>query len=47
MSAISNADVTARLEGGVAVPLTEPQSDRFDVGGHGAVKGMFWINSIL
>lgn len=32
MSAASNAEVTVKLEPGVAVPVTEPQSDRFDTG---------------
>lgn len=31
-------DVTLRVEGGVAIPVTDPQSDRFDVGGAGDVK---------
>jgi outer membrane protein OmpA-like peptidoglycan-associated protein len=34
----ANADVTVKAEPGVAFPLTKPQSQRFDVGGSGAVK---------
>lgn len=30
--------ITLALEGGAAVPLTHPQSDRFDVGGYAAVR---------
>ncbi len=37
-SIASAQEVTLRVEPGVAVPLTDPQAQRFDVGGAGAVK---------
>ncbi len=38
-------DVSVRVEGGVAIPLTDPQSDRFDVGGAGVIKPEIGIGS--
>ncbi len=42
-SAISSADISVKLEPGVAVPLTPPQSERFDTGGAMTVKGLVGI----
>jgi OOP family OmpA-OmpF porin len=40
-------DLTLRLEPGVAVPLTRPQSDRFDLGGALAVKPELTLGGIV
>lgn len=40
-------DFTVKVEPGVAVPLTHPQSDRFHVGGAFAVKGMIGLTPYI
>ena len=46
--AIANAtDVSVKLEPGVAVPLSAPQSERFDTGGTASVKVLFGLNRYL
>ena len=44
---IASADVSIKLEPGVAIPLSAPQSDSFDIGGGQALKAMFGITPYL
>lgn len=41
------ADFSLKLEPGVAVPLTAPQSERYDVGGSLTLKALFGLNKYL
>lgn len=41
------ADVSIKLEPGVAVPTTKPQSDIYDVGGGQSLKALFGLNRYL
>lgn len=43
----SQADVTLKVDTGFAIPLTKPQSDRFDVGGGVMVKGLYGLTSYV
>jgi outer membrane protein OmpA-like peptidoglycan-associated protein len=40
-------DFTLKLEPGIAVPLTEPQSDIFQLGGGQTVKALWALNTLL
>jgi outer membrane protein OmpA-like peptidoglycan-associated protein len=44
MTGAATADVSVKLEPGVAVPLSKPQSEIFDVGGGQSVKALFGIS---
>jgi len=43
----AGADVSIKLEPGVAVPTTAPQSDIYDVGGGQSLKALFGLNRYL
>jgi outer membrane protein OmpA-like peptidoglycan-associated protein len=45
--AVSAMELDLKLEPGVAIPLTAPQKDRFDVGGGGAAKVLFGMGRHL
>jgi len=40
-------DFSLKVEPGVAIPLTSPQSDLFDIGGAQSVKGLFGVTRWL
>jgi outer membrane protein OmpA-like peptidoglycan-associated protein len=40
-------DFTLKLEAGLAIPLTEPQSNIFDMGGSQSIKALFGVTSFL
>lgn len=46
-TAAAGADVSIKLEPGVVVPTTAPQSDIYDVGGGQSLKALFGINPYL
>jgi hypothetical protein len=40
-------DFTLKIESGIAIPMTRPQSDRFEVGGGQTVKALWALNPYL
>jgi outer membrane protein OmpA-like peptidoglycan-associated protein len=45
--AVEPGDFSLKVEPGIAVPLTSPQSDLFDVGGGETIKGLWALNPYL